>query len=445
MEQNFSKELVIDEWQRFIEAVNHNPSIRPVIIKAWKRCRDLGLKPENIKFLFLSDCELKQKICDNSKLIEVAKPYMDHLSLSLNGIPHMVALSDEQGWIIDYRGVPDELGGKSVGLCIGASWAEKNIGNNGIGTALTTGKPVFIYGIEHYGAVYGSCGCIGVPIRDNCKIIGALDISVPIQYANPARLHLVAACVSSIESTLSNILLNTFRTTSDKQMSATTELIATAVHDLKNPLAVIRGLGQLGKLVTNDSKVINYFDRVIKQSDEMNNIIIDLLGIFRPEELVIKKISPIIKEILQEFEPICASQNIKLIYKNISDEYINISERLLKRSIGNLITNAIQAIESEGLIEIKTKVQDKDLIITVRDTAGGIPEELKDSLFEPFTFKRSQGTGLGLFMVYHTITTTHRGDIWFESKKGKGTTFYIKLPLSNERPTDDIYLTHKLI
>lgn len=441
----FNNDLVIDEWEKFKTAVNDNPTMRPVTMEAWKRCRDLGLTSEGLKFIFLSGLELEQKLHCNSKLMDAAKSYMDHLSLSLNGIPHIVALSDEQGWIIDYRGVPEELGGKSVGLSIGASWAEKGIGNNGIGTALATGKPVFVYGVEHYGSVYSSCGCIGVPIRNNGHIIGALDVSVPIQYADPARLHLVAACVSSIESTLSSILSRPDITTSYLKMSETTELIATAVHDLKNPLSVIRGLGQLGKMITNDSKVADYFDRVIKQSDEMNNIIVDLLGIFRPEVLVTKKISSIIEQILQEFDPICTSHNIKLIYKNISDGYVNTSERLFKRAIGNLITNAMQAIESEGIIEIQTKVQNRDLIITVRDTAGGIPEELKDCLFEPFTFRRNQGTGLGLFMVYHTVTTTHKGDIWFETKQGEGTTFYIKLPISNDKPSDETYLSYALI
>lgn len=126
---------------------------------------------------------------------------MDSLSLSLTGLPHIVALSDAEGWIIDIRGTPEELGGRKSGLCLGASWDEKNIGNNGIATALATGEPVLVYGIEHFGMAYDGCACMGVPIIFNGKIIGAIDISVPNKYAHPARLHIIIACVNSIEST----------------------------------------------------------------------------------------------------------------------------------------------------------------------------------------------------------------------------------------------------
>ncbi|HCJ57611.1 MAG TPA: two-component sensor histidine kinase, partial [Clostridiaceae bacterium] len=54
-------------------------------------------------------------------------------------------------------------------------------------------------------------------------------------------------------------------------------------------------------------------------------------------------------------------------------------------------------------------------------------------LFEPFSYRRSGGTGLGLFMAYHTITSTHKGELWYETEAGKGTTFYIKLPIAQRK------------
>lgn len=146
----------------------------------------------------------------------------------------MVALTGAEGWVIDIKSTPEELGGRKSGLCLGASWAEKNIGNNGIGTALATGEPVLVYGIEHYGMVYGGCACMGVPIIYNGKITGALDISVHNQYAHPARLHIAIACGNSIESTLEHLNRNTANISPYLELSATSELISTAVHDLKN-------------------------------------------------------------------------------------------------------------------------------------------------------------------------------------------------------------------
>lgn len=438
----FTKDQInLEEWRRFISIIENNPTARLITIESWKRCEELGLTPSQIKFKFLSDEELKEKLASNSQLIEVSKPYMDSLSMSLTGIPHVVALCDSEGWVIDYRGAPEEFGGKTAGFCLGASWAEKDIGNNGIGTALVIEKPVLVYGVEHFGSAYGSCACIGVPIWYNGKIIGALDISVPVKYAHPSRMHIAIACVTSIEAAISHmnkVPENVSEKVSpNENLAAASELIATAVHDLKNPLAVIRGLGQLGNLTTEKSKIHNYFDRIIKQVDEMHDTVTDLLNIFRPEELVPHKIVPIIKEILESFKPICDSKNIKLHLVSNADEHVNMSRTLFKRAIGNIVNNAVQMMDDGGVIEITTKLDGNSIIISIRDSAKGIPDELKGTLFDAFSFRRSGGTGLGLFMAHYTITTSHKGEIWFKTKSGEGTTFFIKLPITQntENPT----------
>ncbi len=426
---------IIGEWERFVSAVKENPTIKPVTLEAWKRCREIGLEPDKVKFAFLSDKELEQRLRDYSQVIEIAKPYMDSLSISLTGIPHMVALSDSEGWIIDYRGTPEELGGRATGLCLGASWSEKSIGNNGVGTALATGQPVLVYGVEHYSLIYGACACIGVPIRSNAGIVGALDISVLEQYAHPSRLHIAVACVSSIESAISQFNEVCRKISPDTKLESTNQLIATAVHDIKNPLAIIRGLGELGKLTSDNEKVRFYFDRVIKQVDELNNMVAELINIFNPVELTPKDVVPILEEVVHSFEPVCSSKNIELLLINNANQRVNIRvnicESLFRRAIENLINNVVQIMESGGIIEVKTE-SDKDFIlISIRDNAGGIPEALRDNLFEAYTFQRSGGTGLGLFMAYHTITNTHRGQIWYETQTDQGTTFFIKLPVAD--------------
>jgi transcriptional regulator of acetoin/glycerol metabolism len=432
MNNYIGEETSFSGWEEFVSIVHKNPTARPIALEAWNRCKELGLQPNELKFNFLSNEALNSKIEENATLIEVAKPYMDSLTMSLTGIPHIVALSDREGWIIDFRGTPEELGGKSAGLGIGASWSEASIGNNGIGTALATRQAILVYGIEHFGMIYGECACIGVPITYNNEIVGALDISVHVKYANPLRLHIAVACVKSIEASLSSLTNNRLNASTDINTSAISELMATAVHDLKNPLAVIRGLGQLGNLNSDKPTIRNYFDRIIKQVDEMNSMVIELLSIFKPEELIPQKIVPIIDEVLQSFEPICNSKHIRLLFNKKVDACVNLSERLFKRTIENLVNNAVQVMENDGFIEVKTELSNDSIIISIIDSAGGIPEEIKETLFEPFSFRRSGGTGLGLFMAYHSVSNTHKGEIWFETQPGEGTTFFIKLLVSQE-------------
>lgn len=418
---------VYSEWESFVSNVKKSPEVRPITLESWKRCNKFDLQSDRLKYKFLSEEELGIKIRENSRLIEICKPYLESLSLSLEEIPHIVVLADKEGWIIDLRGTPEELGGRDAGLCQGSNWSEKYIGNNGIGTAQKLREPVIVHGVEHFGMVYGSCSCIGVPIMNRGEVLGALDISVPVQYAHPSRLHILTACASSIESVLTYI-----NNSNNMNFSAMNNLISTAVHDLKNPLAVISGLGQLGNITTDEGKIKSYFDRIVIQADEMNKMVTELLNVFRPEELQSQNVNPIIEEVINSYKPICDYKNIKLTFKCDCNELVMVSRKLFKRSIENLINNAVQSMNGTGAITIETKSCGETFLITVKDTAGGIPEEIRDILFEPFAFRRSGGTGLGLFMVYYTITNTHRGKIWFETESGNGTTFSIELPLAGQ-------------
>ncbi len=96
----------------------------------------------------------------------------------------------------------------------------------------------------------------------------------------------------------------------------------------------------------------------------------------------------------------------------------------------NLLVNAIQAIEEEGTISIRTSIEDTHATIQIADTGSGIPEDIKRRLFEPFftTKEVGKGTGLGLSIVYG-IMKRHNGHITVESTVGKGTTFTITLPI----------------
>jgi transcriptional regulator of acetoin/glycerol metabolism len=132
------------------------------------------LKPDELKFKFLSDKELEQKIATNMQLIEVAGPYLEHLSLNLPGIKHLVTLTDSYGWVIDIRGTLEELGGRQFGLCLGASWSKKDIGNNRVGTSLAIGQPVLIYGMEHFRKTYSALTCVGVLLEQMGKLLVGL-------------------------------------------------------------------------------------------------------------------------------------------------------------------------------------------------------------------------------------------------------------------------------
>lgn len=116
--------------------------------------------------------------------------------------------------------------------------------------------------------------------------------------------------------------------------------------------------------------------------------------------------------------------------------YINGSINSLVQVINNLISNAIEGYNKtskEKIINLNAKYNDTDktIIISVQDFGSGLPEIVQEKLFkEMITTKGKNGTGLGLFMSYSNIKAHFQGDMTFETEKDKGTTFYIKIPVS---------------
>jgi signal transduction histidine kinase len=102
---------------------------------------------------------------------------------------------------------------------------------------------------------------------------------------------------------------------------------------------------------------------------------------------------------------------------------------MLKRVLINLIQNAVQAMPKGGSLNINAKCKDTYAYISVRDTGEGITEEVKSKLFTPLFTTKSKGQGFGLAVVKRLVEG-QGGKISFESEKGKGTTFTVRLPLT---------------
>lgn len=96
----------------------------------------------------------------------------------------------------------------------------------------------------------------------------------------------------------------------------------------------------------------------------------------------------------------------------------------------NLIHNAIQAMKGKGKLFVSTKKQENNVLISIQDTGGGIPKEIQDKIFDAFFTTKVVGEGSGLGLdITKKIVEKHDGKIWFETEEGKGTTFFIELPV----------------
>ena len=100
----------------------------------------------------------------------------------------------------------------------------------------------------------------------------------------------------------------------------------------------------------------------------------------------------------------------------------------------NIITNAIQAYRGEeGVIDFKITSEGGKILFVITDYGVGIPDVIKDKLFkEMVTTKGRDGTGLGMYMAYSTIRGHFNGNLTFKSEVGKGTSFFIEIPIYKE-------------
>ena len=115
---------------------------------------------------------------------------------------------------------------------------------------------------------------------------------------------------------------------------------------------------------------------------------------------------------------------------------VNVVPQEIGRVLLNLLTNAFHAVSErkatapegyEPTVWITTRKTDQGVEMTVRDNGNGIPEQIKDKIFQPF-FTTGQGTGLGLSMSYDIVTKGHGGDLEVASEDGRGAHFIVTLP-----------------
>ena len=190
--------------------------------------------------------------------------------------------------------------------------------------------------------------------------------------------------------------------------------------------------------IANDMKV--WIDKLKGHTSYMSDVITAVKGQAvnlsedKGVDFTVKELFQHIK-ILMQHEIKHTLSTLNITNNTPDDMFIHGSINSLVQVINNLISNSIESygsINKEKVINLKATFDKKNstIIITVKDFGHGLPENVKSKLFkEMITTKGKDGTGLGLFMSYSNIKAHFKGDLTFETKTGKGTTFFIKIPV----------------
>jgi signal transduction histidine kinase len=220
------------------------------------------------------------------------------------------------------------------------------------------------------------------------------------------------------------------------------EFVATVSHDLRSPLTLMRGyatmLDSAGEL---NEQQHSYVKKIITGVENMSRLVNNLLDLGRIEIGVGLQVENV--TVLDVIERVTSALHLQAMQKNISLQLelakdmphaIEADQALLHQAVYNLVENAIKYTPENGSVIIRTVSDPNHLTFVVKDSGIGIPPEDFSHLFEKFyrgkqrEARAQPGSGLGLAIV-HSIAESHSGKVWVESEIGKGSTFYLQIPL----------------
>jgi PAS domain S-box-containing protein len=219
-----------------------------------------------------------------------------------------------------------------------------------------------------------------------------------------------------------------------EKLAAMGKLTSQIAHELNNPIyGIMNTLELLKTEIPPESKRRKILELSLSETQRLAEMLRNMLSFSKPEEEKRRpiKMNELIEGILLVMDKQMRESNIK-VETAFDDEIPEImaSTNQMRQVLLNIFKNAKEAMPKGGMLTVRTDRENHHVLIHIQDTGVGIPEGIRDKIFEAFftTKQKVKGVGLGLSVCYGIIKD-HGGEIRVESEEGKGTTFTIRLPV----------------
>ncbi len=237
------------------------------------------------------------------------------------------------------------------------------------------------------------------------------------------------------------------------------EFISIASHELKTPLTSIKAFNQLMGRAKEKDKLDTYIHKSAEHIAKLEKLIYDLLDVTKINAGKMSyamqpfDFTAMVKESIENVQH--STQTHEILLTHAEPIIYNGDHFRLEQVVNNFLTNAIKYSPQANKIEVSCSITNANIVVSVKDFGIGIETASLDKLFDRYyrvdnTAMRFEGLGLGLF-ISSEILKRHRGSFWIESELGQGSTFYFRLPLTDEtahwafKSNEDFYKDEQII
>jgi len=219
-----------------------------------------------------------------------------------------------------------------------------------------------------------------------------------------------------------------------RRMAAIGRLTSGVAHEVKNPInAIVVHLELLrNKLGDPNAPSIRHLEVIDAEIRRLDRVVQTLVDFSRPVEVQLREqdLRGVIGDILALAIEELSTRNVTLVSRMPAKPVIaNVDADLLKQAALNVIENGAQAMPDGGILEVALETDRKSAVVRISDEGVGIPDEIRDRIFDLYFTTKTGGSGIGLAMTYR-ILQLHHGGIEVQSREDRGTEFRLRLPLA---------------
>ncbi len=263
-------------------------------------------------------------------------------------------------------------------------------------------------------------------------VVGAVneDTFQHILALAPSRLHMnfLRSVTERLRSVNAHFISEVMRT---ERLSLVGSMANTIIHDLKNPICIVRCCSDLIASESNDPRLRELTSMLDGAVDGMLAMTQELLDYARGSTPLVKQpvsVWRLLDELNQQSLRLLPGKNIQFVKRIRYDGTIEIDLARFTRVLCNLIKNSREAMRNGGILTITTDLVKDQFVLRISDTGKGVSPEIMPRLFEPFvTHGKAHGTGLGL-AIAKSVIEAHAGRISISSVHGRGATVDIRVP-----------------